>query len=150
MAGDRQGQATAPGWWPGPRARIAAPGPLQPRPVARPRTRSIVTLLIAIAAVIAALTLIGDVREVRARLGGFAWITFAAALGLALGNYALRFVRWHGYLRTRQLAVPVGQSALVFVAGFSMAVTPGKLGELIKSYLLRQLAGIRSPPRRRG
>ena len=104
--------------------------------MARPRTRSIVTLLIAIAAVIAALTLIGDVREVRARLDGFAWITFAAALGLALGNYALRFVRWHGYLRTRQLAVPVGQSALVFVAGFSMAVT----SEFIEDFC--EMAGI--------
>jgi uncharacterized protein (TIRG00374 family) len=110
--------------------------------VAGTHTRSIVTLIIAVAAVIAALTLVGDIREVRDRLGGFAWATFAAALALALANYALRFVRWQGYLRTRQLAVPLGESALVFVAGFSMAVTPGKLGELIKSYLLRQLVGI--------
>ena len=103
--------------------------------------RRILTLVVAVAAVIAALTLVGDVREVRDRLGGFAWPTFGAALGLALANYALRFVRWQGYLRTRALEVPVGTSALVFVAGFSMAVTPGKLGELIKSYLLRRLVG---------
>lgn len=106
------------------------------------RPRRVVTLIIAAAAVIAALTLLGDVRQVRDRLGGFTWWPFAAALGLALVNYALRFLRWHGYLRTRQLAVAPGTSALVFVAGFSMAVTPGKLGELIKSYLLRQLAGV--------
>ena len=138
MAVAPQGQAASPGG----RARVAARAPLQPRPVASTRTRGIVTLIIAVAAVIAALTLVGDIREVRDRLGGFAWATFAAAIALALGNYVLRFVRWHGYLRTRQLDVPVGQSALVFVAGFSMAVTPGKLGELIKSYLLRQLVGI--------
>ncbi len=110
--------------------------------VAQGNARRVVAVIIAVVAVIAALTLVGDIREVRDRLGGFAWITFAAALGLELANYAIRFVRWHGYLRTRQLAVPVADSALVFVAGFSMAVTPGKLGELIKSYLLRQLAGI--------
>ena len=106
------------------------------------RARQIVTLLLAAAAVVAAFTLFGDVRQVRDRLDGFAWIAFVGALGLALTNYALRFVRWQGYLRTRQLAVAPGTSALVFVAGFSMAVTPGKLGELIKSYLLRQLTGI--------
>ncbi|MEZ4399077.1 MAG: lysylphosphatidylglycerol synthase transmembrane domain-containing protein [Kofleriaceae bacterium] len=104
--------------------------------------RRVVTLIVAIAAVIAAFTLLGDVRAVRDRLGGFAWGTFVAALGLAVANYALRFARWQGYLRTRQLAVPAGTSALVFVAGFSMAVTPGKLGELIKSFLLRELADV--------
>jgi len=34
-------------------------------------------------------------------------------------------------------AAPTGTSALVFVAGFSMSVTPGKVGELLKSALLR-------------
>jgi hypothetical protein len=107
------------------------------------RTRQIFVLVVAAAAVLAAFTLVGDVPGRSAiGLGGFAWWTFAAALGLALANYGLRFLRWHGYLRTRQLAVPPGTSGLVFVAGFSMAVTPGKLGELIKSYLLRQLTGI--------
>jgi uncharacterized protein (TIRG00374 family) len=106
------------------------------------RARQIFVLVVAAAAVLAAFTLVGDVRQIGDRLGGFAWWTFAAALGLALANYGLRFLRWHGYLRTRQLAVPPGTSGLVFVAGFAMAVTPGKLGELIKSYLLRQLTGI--------
>ena len=86
--------------------------------------------------------LVGDLRDVGDRLDGFGWWAFAAALGLALANYGLRFVRWHLYLRHQTLAVPAGTSALVFVAGFSMAVTPGKLGELVKSYLLRALAQV--------
>lgn len=106
------------------------------------RARRVLTLVIAAAAVIAALTLAGDVRDVRDRLDGYAWWTFGAALALALANYGLRFVRWQGYLRARALDVPTGSSGLVFIAGFSMAVTPGKLGELIKSYLLRSLHGI--------
>lgn len=104
--------------------------------------RRVITLVLAIGALLAALVLVGDVREVRDRLGGFHWWAFGVALALALGNYALRFARWQLYLRDRALVVPIGTSALVFVAGFSMAVTPGKLGELVKSYLLRQLAGI--------
>ncbi|HEY0195490.1 MAG TPA: lysylphosphatidylglycerol synthase transmembrane domain-containing protein, partial [Kofleriaceae bacterium] len=35
--------------------------------------------------------------------------------------------------------VPRGDSALVFGAGLSLAITPGKIGELVKSYLLRAL-----------
>ena len=106
------------------------------------RARQVLTVVIALVAVIAAVTVVGDVRAVRARLGGFGWWALAAALGLALVNYALRFVRWQLYLRDRRVLVPAGPSALVFVAGFSMAITPGKVGELLKCYLLRELRGV--------
>ncbi|MBS1124396.1 MAG: hypothetical protein H6Q90_6624 [Deltaproteobacteria bacterium] len=99
---------------------------------------------IAIVAVIAiaALVMIGDVRQLGHRLGGFHWTAFLGALGLSLANYAVRFVRWQIYLRHQQVAVPAGSSALVFGSGLSLAITPAKLGELIKSYLLRELHGI--------
>jgi uncharacterized protein (TIRG00374 family) len=106
------------------------------------RPRQVLTLLLAVAVVLASFVLVGDLRGVGHRLGGFRWWAFAAAIGLALTNYGLRFVRWHLYLRHRAVLVPVATSALVFLAGFSMAVTPGKLGELVKSYLLRALRGI--------
>lgn len=98
---------------------------------------------IAIIAVIgaAALAMLGDVRQLAVRLGGFSWPAFAAALGLALANYTIRFARWSLYLRLQGVRVPVGSSALVFGAGLSLSITPGKLGELIKSYLLREMHG---------
>jgi glycosyltransferase 2 family protein len=86
----------------------------------------------------AAVTL-GDVRQLTARLHGFRWAAFAAALGLAFANYAIRFARWQLYLRRQHVHVPLGDSALVFGAGLSLAITPGKVGELVKSYLLRAL-----------
>ncbi|MBA3464182.1 MAG: flippase-like domain-containing protein [Deltaproteobacteria bacterium] len=96
---------------------------------------------VAIVAVIgiAAIVMLGDVRELGNRLGEFGWWAFAAAVGLALTNYAIRFLRWQLYLRHQKVAVPVGSSALVFGAGLSLSITPGKLGELVKSYLLREL-----------
>jgi uncharacterized protein (TIRG00374 family) len=89
-----------------------------------------------------ALALLGDVRQLPARLAGFAWPAFAAALGLASANYAIRFLRWQLYLRHQGVTVPWRSSALVFGAGLSLAITPGKLGELVKSYLLRELHDI--------
>lgn len=87
----------------------------------------------------AAIATLGDVRQLADRLGGFHGGAFVAALGLALANYAIRFVRWEMYLRRQDVRVPLGTSALVFGAGLSLAITPGKVGELVKSYLLRQL-----------
>jgi uncharacterized protein (TIRG00374 family) len=103
---------------------------------------------VAIAVVIGAgaYVMIGDIREVGDRLGSFAWSAFAAAIGLALANYGVRFLRWMIYLRQQAVTVPLSSSLLVFGAGLSLSITPGKLGELVKSFLLRELHGI--PARR--
>ncbi len=93
---------------------------------------------------VAAVVMVGDVRELAHRLGTFGWWAFFAALGLSLTNYAIRFLRWQLYLRWQNVSVPVGSSALVFGAGLSLSITPAKLGELVKSYLLRELHDI--PP----
>jgi uncharacterized protein (TIRG00374 family) len=93
------------------------------------------------AAVFVALALYGDVQALRENLGGFRWEMLAGAIALASANYALRFVRWQYYLRRLEIAVPSGESALIFLAGFVMSVTPGKVGEVFKSFLLWESRG---------
>ena len=63
---------------------------------------------------------------------------FLGALALTLVNYLLRFAKWHLYLRKLDVEVPLGESVNVFLAGMVMAVTPGKIGEVLKSFLLRE------------
>ncbi|MCZ7680459.1 MAG: flippase-like domain-containing protein [Sandaracinaceae bacterium] len=94
------------------------------------------------ALVLAALSLYADVSALGASLGAFDWSAFAVALALATGNYALRYVRWQLYLRRIDVAVPHAESALVFLSGFVMSVTPGKLGEVFKSLLLYESRGV--------
>ena len=79
-----------------------------------------------------------DFRQVGAALSRYAWWTTGAGLVLAAANYLLRFWRWQYYLRRLGLQVPRKDSALVFLSGFALTVTPGKLGEALKSVLLRQ------------
>jgi uncharacterized protein (TIRG00374 family) len=102
-------------------------------------------LLIAIVIGVAALSMLGDVRGLGDRLAGFGWWALAAGLGLALGNYAMRFVRWQMYLHRQDVRVPVVSSAIVFGAGLSLSITPAKLGELVKSYLLREMHDVPAP-----
>ena len=100
--------------------------------------------------VIAALSLVADVQKLGATLSGFKWGLLPLILGLTLFNYALRFAKWQYYLRLigiRNLAPR--QSFGIFFSSFTMVMTPGKVGELLKSYLLRRVAGRRSPPRPR-
>ena len=83
-----------------------------------------------------------DFSKVASSLGGFAWQWLPVLLLLSLGNYAMRFLRWELYLRMLDIRVPLRTSASIFLAGLSMSITPGKVGEFLKSYLLKEAAGI--------
>jgi glycosyltransferase 2 family protein len=102
----------------------------------------IVTSVLLLVVVFAVFSLVGDVRSLGASLASFHYPALAAALGLVLGNYLIRFVRWQYYLSVIGARVPVGLSGLVFVSGFVMSVTPGKMGEVFKSLLLHEYEGV--------
>ena len=108
------------------------------------------------------LLLLGDLRQVGQALREFRWAYFPAALALTLFNYTLRFFKLH-YLPgpgggARFSAAP---AARLFVAGFPLAVTPGKVGEALKAVWLQRATrlpvaaggrrgGRRAPQRRAG
>jgi glycosyltransferase 2 family protein len=71
-------------------------------------------------------------------LESFRWELFPLALALTALNYLIRFWRWQLYLDRVDIAVPPERSFSIFVAGLTMTITPAKLGELIKSALLRR------------
>jgi len=75
-------------------------------------------------------------------LAHYAWATAAGALTLAAINYLLRFLKWELYLRRLGVRIPLGDSFGIFLSGFSLTVTPGKVGEVLKSYLLREAHGV--------
>jgi len=75
-------------------------------------------------------------------LAHYAWATAAGALTLAALNYLLRFLKWELYLRRLGVRIPLGDSFGIFLSGFSLTVTPGKVGEVLKSYLLREAHGV--------
>lgn len=91
--------------------------------------------------VVAGCLALGDVRKILERLGSFDGWCVVWAAGLALCNYLVRFVRWELYLRRVGVRVPRRDSVLIYGAGFAMAVSPGKVGEILKSYLLREAHG---------
>lgn len=103
--------------------------------------RKVIAATVAAVLIFAALSFYGDVQELADNLRAFDVVALVWAFVLATGNYLLRFVRWHYYLHGRNLRLPLGESGLVFTAGFVMSVTPGKVGELLKSWLLQDLRG---------
>jgi len=71
----------------------------------------------------------------------FQWALLPLVVAATFANYGLRFVKWDFYLRCLAVPLPRRQSLQVFLAGFTMAITPGKVGEVLKAVLVRDLVG---------
>ncbi|MFH1484524.1 MAG: lysylphosphatidylglycerol synthase transmembrane domain-containing protein [Chloroflexota bacterium] len=90
--------------------------------------------------VIFALMFYADFTKTLQALSSFRWQYLPLILGLTLLNYFLRFIKWDYYLH--QIGVTTlsrSESLLIFFSGLSMVITPGKLGEWVKSYLLKEM-----------
>jgi glycosyltransferase 2 family protein len=84
------------------------------------------------------LTLYGNWGEVRGAFRAFSYQTLPLILGLAFMNYVARFWRWQLYLKRVEIRLPGKESFYIFMSGLVMTVTPGKMGEVLKSYLLKE------------
>lgn len=76
--------------------------------------------------------------QVAEEVGRFRLVYAAPILLLSLFNYALRFSKWQYFLG--RLGVEIGwrESLRIFLSGLTMTITPGKAGELLKPYLVRE------------
>lgn len=91
--------------------------------------------------VLAALAAWADVRGVGAALLRFPLHVAGFACALSFANYGLRFLRWQRYLRRLGIEIPAGTSYLISLAGLAFTVSPGKLGEAYKSWLVKRVHG---------
>lgn len=79
--------------------------------------------------------------RVTSALAGFELALIPVILGLVSLSYVGRFLRWLYYLNVIKVSVPLGENAAIFAAGLSMTISPGKLGEVLKSVFVRQASG---------
>ncbi len=87
------------------------------------------------------LALWSDWGQVSAALAQFPWQWLPVVLGLTAINYGGRLLRWHWYLRTLGTPIRLRDSARIFGVGMLMVMTPGKAGEFLKSYMVKNVAG---------
>ena len=89
-----------------------------------------------------ALILYGDWRQLSARLADFPWMWLPPALGLTLVNFGVRLLKWHWYLRLIKAPISFDQSARIYGISFLMMMTPGKVGEFLRAFMVRNVTGV--------
>jgi len=91
--------------------------------------------------VYAGFALWSDVGSLGAALADMNPWVVPAAMGLSFANYLVRFVRWERYRTLLGVRLDRRTSFLIHLAGLSLTVTPGKMGEAFKSWLIKEVDG---------
>lgn len=63
-------------------------------------------------------------------------VLWGQVVALSLLSYLLRFARWHVFLQSFKLRIPVLRSLEIYLAAFALTLTPGKSGETVRSVYL--------------
>ena len=87
------------------------------------------------------LSIYANFNELMEAFSLYNWLLFPLILILSLCNYVFRFFRWEYYTKVLDIKVERKLSFLIFLSSFIMSVTPGKIGEVFKSYLLKEQIG---------
>lgn len=59
-------------------------------------------------------------------------------LPLAFCSFFIRGLRWNMLLQSIDISIPLKQSILIYFAGMGLGVTPGRMGEIVKSHILKK------------
>lgn len=88
-----------------------------------------------------ALSIYTSFDELLKAFGKFNWYIFPLVLMLSFLNYVSRFSKWEYYTKVLNIKIERKTSFMIFLSSFIMSVTPGKVGEVFKSYLLKEHNG---------
>jgi uncharacterized protein (TIRG00374 family) len=105
------------------------------------KSKLIIALLLAVV-VYAAMTILGQADQVAAALFSFDLTYVPLVLSLTLFNFALRFLRWQYYLKIMGWKLSLKNSILIYTSSFALTITPGKVGDFLKSYYLKKFKEI--------
>jgi len=92
----------------------------------------------------AGLLLFVNTGELIANLRAYPWHLFIPVIVLKFVAWILRFCQWQYYLHVIEAdrKISLFDSAILFLPGFSMAVSPGKIAEVLKAVILKVKTGI--------
>ncbi len=87
------------------------------------------------------LTIYGNYKSVLQSFEKFNFLLLPLLFSLSFLTFFTRFYKWNYYLHLLKIKISIRESFIIFMSSLIMLATPGALGELFKSYLLKQIKG---------
>jgi len=105
-------------------------------------SNKILIVVVAVIGLYAAFLIVSDINTIYNKILDFKIEFIPVILLLVTSGLFTLFFRWHLLLRNAKISIPVKDSFLILASGWALTIIPGKVGELVKSQLLKTKFGI--------
>ncbi len=102
----------------------------------------VLIVIVAVIGLYAAFLIASDINTIFDKISYFKIEFIPIILLLITSGWFTLFFRWHLLLRNAKIFIPIKDSFLILTSGFALTIIPGKVGELVKSQLLKTKFGI--------
>jgi len=82
-----------------------------------------------------------DFRDLISAIEHFNWIFFILMIILTTFAYFIRFMKWNFFLKSIEIHLKLKDNLFVFFSGLGMIITPAKIGEIWKGWLIKDING---------
>ena len=97
----------------------------------------IILVLVAVIGIYAIFLFISDFSIISEKISNFKINYLPLILFLVTASWCPVFIKWHFLLKNCEIDIPLTRSITVFLSGLAFDITPGKLGALMKSQILK-------------
>ena len=102
----------------------------------------IIWIVIASVGLYGVILFFSDFNIISKQISNFKYELLPLILLLVSISWTPLLVRWQILLKKNNINIPIKKSFLLFLSGMSMSITPGHVGELIKSQLIKTIYNI--------
>jgi len=99
-----------------------------------------ITLLLAVT-IYLALCIYADIDKLIQAFESFQWAYLILLLIFTTLGYFIRFIKWNYFLESVGIHMKTKDNIFVFFSGLSMIITPAKMGEIWKGWLIKEING---------
>ena len=102
----------------------------------------LILVLVAVVGIYAIFLFISDYNIISEKISNFKINYLPLILFLVSASWAPLFIKWHFLLKNCEIHIPLKKSILVFLSGPAFEITPGQIGALVKSQILKTSSNI--------
>ena len=102
----------------------------------------LILVLVAVVGIYAIFLFISDYNIISEKISNFKINYLPLILFLVSASWTPLFIKWHFLLKNCEIHVPLKKSILVFLSGPAFEITPGQIGALVKSQILKTSSNI--------
>tara|TARA_B100000953_G_scaffold90518_1_gene73796 strand:- start:653 stop:1603 length:951 start_codon:yes stop_codon:yes gene_type:complete len=102
----------------------------------------IIIIIIAVVGLYAIFLIASDINTIADKISSFKIEFLPIIIILVTCSWFVLFTRWHLLLMNSKIFIPKKNSFIIYLSGIALTIIPGKVGELVKSQLLKTKFGI--------